>query len=89
MPLEALACGTPIVSTRVGVMGEVLSDGAAGELCDFSVASLARKLAKILPFESKRRSMGAAGPAIAAQFERRAQIERYAEGLKELAGDTA
>jgi len=86
VPLEALACGTPVVSTPVGVMAEVLADGAAGLLCDFSMASLARKLAEVLPHETNRLSMGAAGPAIAAGYERSEQIRRYADGLKELAG---
>ena len=67
-------------------MGEVLADGSVGELCDFSATSLARKLAEILADESKQQAMGDAGPAVAAQYERSAQIERYAEGLKEWQG---
>jgi len=89
VPLEAMACGTPVVSTPVGVMGEVLADGAAGELCEFSLSSLSRKLAAVLSDESKRRAMGAAGPGIAARFERSEQIRRYAEGLKALAGEAS
>jgi glycosyltransferase involved in cell wall biosynthesis len=89
VPLEALACGTPVVSTPVGVMGEVLEDGAAGVLCEFTMSSLARSLALLLADESKRSAMGAAGPKVAARFERIAQIERYATGLKALAGESS
>ena len=38
--------------------------------------------------EKKRSAMGAAGPEIAARFERSAQIKRYADGLKKLAGES-
>ena len=67
---------------------EVLEDGAAGELCDFSMASLARSLALLLADEKKRSAMGAAGPEIAARYERSAQIKRYADGLKKLSGES-
>ena len=53
------------------------------------VAALARRFGEILPQEKKRLAMGAKGPAIAAEFERKAQIARYADGLKELAGESS
>ena len=67
----------------------MLGDDVAGGLFDFSVGALSRKLGEILPHEDKRRAMGEAGPAVAARFERVAQIERYADGLKALAQGTA
>jgi glycosyltransferase involved in cell wall biosynthesis len=83
--VEALACGTPVVSTRVGIMNELLADGTAGRLVDFDAASLAEGIREVLADEPRRRALGAAGVAIARRFEMKAVIARYAEGLAELA----
>ena len=87
--VEAMACGTPAVSTKVGVMGELLADGRCGKLVDFTAPGLARALGEVLADEGKRRAMGEAARAVAARYEHAATIRGYAEGLKKLAKGAA
>lgn len=84
--VEAMACGTPVVSTPVGVMGELLADGRAGCLVGFDAASLAQGIGEVLADEARRRAMGAAAIERARPFEYARVIRGYAEGLLALAG---
>ncbi|QDU67377.1 glycosyltransferase family 4 protein [Engelhardtia mirabilis] len=84
--VESMACGTPAVSTRVGVMGELLADGAAGRLCGFDTPSLAESIEHLLEDEDRRLAMGAAARSIAERFEYARVLEGYARGLHDLVG---
>jgi len=84
--VEAMASGTPVVSTPVGVMGELLADGRAGRLAAFDSASLAKELSEVLRDEPRRRAMARAAVEIASRFRYADVLRGYAEGLHRLAG---
>jgi len=83
--VEAMACGTPVVSTPVGVMTELLEEGAAGRLCDFTARGLADTLQVVLRDEELRLALGARACADVQRFEYAEALRTYAEGVIELA----
>lgn len=87
--VEAMACGTPAVSTRVGIMGELLQDDRAGRIVDWTAESLAGGFDDVLGDEARRVQMGAAAREIAERFEFARAIRGYAEGIQALAGEGA
>jgi len=85
--VEAMACGTPAVSTPVGMMKELVRPGENGELCGFDAASLAASMRRALEDESRRARMGAEAMKAAQRFEYAATIRNYAVGLHALVGE--
>jgi glycosyltransferase involved in cell wall biosynthesis len=62
---EYLACGVPIVASRVGVVPEILEDGRTALLVPAGEAApLADAIARLLDDPARRREMGAAGAAL-------------------------
>ena len=82
--VEAMACGTPVVSTPVGVMGDLLADGRGGILCGFEASEIAEAIEQALEDEEQGRGRGSAAREIAEGFEYKRILEGYARGLHDL-----
>lgn len=66
-PLEAMACGTPVISSNAGSLSEVIDDG--GILFDpLDLNALTQNILKLLKSEKERESFSEKGIARAKQF---------------------
>jgi glycosyltransferase involved in cell wall biosynthesis len=85
--LEAMAAGLPVVSSRVGGLGELVIDGETGILVPPGDASaLASALSRLIADPAERRRLGTAARARAEErFDlepfRRAHVELYSREL--------
>lgn len=79
---EALACGVPVVSTRVGRLAEVMIDEQSGLWFDGSPAHLATQLKRLQEDEDLRAHLITAGQQITRTLERQQAIARYAQFLQ-------
>ncbi|HKD99740.1 MAG TPA: N-acetyl-alpha-D-glucosaminyl L-malate synthase BshA [Planctomycetota bacterium] len=77
--LEALACGVPVIASRVGGLPEVVDDGSSGYLRPVGdVEGMAAGAIELLRDPARRRAFGEIGRARAIErFSRDAVVERY------------
>jgi glycosyltransferase involved in cell wall biosynthesis len=80
--LESLACGTPVVATRVGSVNETVIDGQTGFLVQSDDADhMARRVLELFAQPELRRHLGSQGRAL---VERHWSLERMISGYAEL-----
>lgn len=73
--LEAAACGRPIISTRCGIVGRVITDGIGGYLVERSPEDIAAAIEKVRSGDMGR--MGAAAQRAAAAHDWALKIEHW------------
>ncbi|OGN04582.1 MAG: hypothetical protein A3B99_04390 [Candidatus Yanofskybacteria bacterium RIFCSPHIGHO2_02_FULL_44_12b] len=82
--VEALACGVPVLASRVGIVPNLLKNGLGCEIIDWKAEDIAKKAQALLGDPVRYGEFSKNGPKIAAQFERRAAIRNYAEELHKI-----
>jgi glycosyltransferase involved in cell wall biosynthesis len=76
--IEAMACGKPLVATRVGAIPEIVQDGVTGYLVERRrPEEAAAQMIQLLNHPALAREMGAAGRRVVAErFDLRAGVRR-------------
>ncbi len=79
--LEAMACGLPIVTTRVGVLEDIIQEGQNGIFCGWDYISLAQSIERMLNDKNLQQICSRNALKTVQQFEKVGAIREYAERL--------
>ena len=79
--LEAMACGSPVVASRVGGLPEVIVDGETGHLCEVGdIDEMAAASTRVLSDDKHRKELSDAGRALAVKhFSSECIVPQYEE----------
>lgn len=82
--LEAMACKVPVITTKVGVMMDVIKHGENGFFIDWDSKDIVEKILALLNNENLRKKIAENGYKTVQQFERRKAIKNYAMSYQKL-----
>lgn len=84
-PLEAMACRLPVISTRVGIMNEVIRSGENGFLVSWDANEMAERMYQVLTDKALSDRLANAGcQDIQESFDRKVVVKNYALGYQKL-----
>ncbi|PJE51072.1 MAG: hypothetical protein COV29_02245 [Candidatus Yanofskybacteria bacterium CG10_big_fil_rev_8_21_14_0_10_36_16] len=82
--VEAMACGLPVITTRVGITEDIIEDGSNGFIVDWSPDDIAEKVKQLLESDSLRNDVSKKAIETSRRFEKGSAIKNYADNLKSL-----
>lgn len=82
--LEAMACKIPVITSRVGIMLDIIKEGENGLFIDWNPEDIADKIMLLLKNDDLRLKIAESGYQTAQQFERKKVIENYAKTYQNL-----
>ena len=82
--LEAMACCLPVITTKVGLMLDIIKDGENGLFTGWRPEEMAEKIIFLMDNKALQDKFSVAGIELVGQFEKRSAIKNYADNLKYL-----
>lgn len=82
--IEAMACATPVISTRVGIMPDVIQDGDNGLLVDWSADDLAQAIQDLLGNKTRYQKIAQAGYESVQGFDADTMIQAYGSAYHQI-----
>ncbi len=82
--LEAMACGLPVLTTRVGLPLDVIEDEKNGIFIDWEPEKMSEEILHLLQSNKMQEQFAREGRKIVENFERKEAIKNYADKVKGL-----
>lgn len=82
--VEAMACGTPVISTRVGIMPELITHGENGLLVEREASAMATAIEHLLNDPKLYARLSAAGRTSVQRFHAGTIVAQYAQAYHRL-----
>ncbi len=82
--LEAMACKLPVITSRVGIMLDIIRDQENGIFIDWDVDDIKDKIVMLLNNENLRKKIAEYGYKTVQQFERKKVVKNYADFYRRL-----